>query len=454
MTAYDQTPPHDQQAEHSVVASLLVEGELINAVATICAPADFFHDADRWTYEACLSLWERSVSINQVTVAHELETRGKLEEAGGLYYLSNLVLELATPVGVEHYAAIVHRDAAYRQMISAGNAIAQLGYRAGNDLDAALSKAEEYIYSLRDRGQKRDFVHISTLLDPFLEPPADETPQAYGGRVRSGIGALDALLGGFNPSDLIIIAARTSMGKTALMLNLAKAAAVGQQETVAVFSLEMSGEQVAQRLLASQSGVDLARLRLGLHNEQEETRIMHAHGALSSAAIYVDDSSLLQPGDLRSKLRRLQQERPVGLVVVDYLQLMQGGRSENRVQEISGITRALKQLARELDIAIVAGSQLSRATEQRAGHLPMLSDLRESGSIEQDADVVVFIHREEVYTRREEWEATHPDRNGDPYPQGVAQLIVAKHRNGPTGTAVTRFHERLSLFEDVEARTP
>jgi replicative DNA helicase len=448
---FEQLPPHDIQAEESVVASLMVDDEAIFKVAPILRASDFFRETNGWTYEACLTLWERNETINQVTVAHELDRRGRLEEIGGLTFLSELVLNLPTSIGVEHYAQLVKRDATYRQMIGAATKIAQVAYEGGADLDGALARAESLVYSLRSSDRVRDFVHIRDFLDPYLDPPDAETSMPYGGHVRTGLSDLDRMLGGLNPSDLIIVAARTGVGKTSLMLNLARNAAIGSHAKVAVFSLEMAGEQLAQRLLASESRVDSARLRLGMHNEVEESRIMHAHGILSQADIYVDDSAAVQIPMLKAKCERLKRESGrLDLIVVDYLQLVHGNRSDNRVQEISYITRSLKELARELNVPIIAGSQLSRAPEQRQPHIPMLSDLRESGSIEQDADVVLFIYREEMYIRREEWEAMHPDRVNDPYPAGKAQIIIAKHRNGPTGVVEVRFRNEISKFEDFD----
>ncbi len=447
---FEQLPPHDIQAEESVVASLMVDDEAINKVATILRASDFFRETTAWTFEACFALWERNETINQVTVAHELDRRGRLEEAGGLTYLSELVLNLPTAVGVEHYAQIVKRDATYRQMIGVATTIAQLAYQGGPDLDGALARAESLVYNIRSGERQSDFTHIREFLDPFLDPADAHMVAPFGGHMRTGLSDLDLLLGGLNPSDLIIVAARTGVGKTSLMLNFGRNAAVGQHAKVAIFSLEMAGEQLAQRLLAAESRVDSARLRLGLHSEIEESRIMHGHGILSQADIYVDDSAGLQIPELRAKLMRLQRDHGLDLVLVDYLQLVHGNRSDNRVQEISYITRSLKELARELDVPIVAGSQLSRAPEQRQPHIPMLSDLRESGSIEQDADVVLFIYREDMYVRREDWEALHPDRINDPYPQGKAQIIVAKHRNGPTGAVEVRFRSEISKFEDFD----
>ncbi len=447
---FEQLPPHDIQAEESVIASLMVDEEAIYKVAPILRPMDFFREGNGWTYDACLALWERKESINQVTVAHEMDRRARLEEVGGLTFLSELVLNLPTPVGVEHYAQIVKRDSTYRQMLNVATNIAQISYQGGPDLEVAMSKAESLIYALRSGEKQHDFVHIRDFLDPYLDPPDAETSVPYAGHVRTGLSQLDQMLGGLNPSDLIIVAARTGVGKTSLMLNFARNAAVGQGAKVAVFSLEMAGEQLAQRLLAAESRVDSARLRLGLHSEVEESRIMHAHGVLSSTDVYIDDSAALQIPELRAKSMRLKRDNGLDLIVVDYLQLVHGNRSDNRVQEISFITRSLKELARELNVPVVAGSQLSRAPEQRQPHIPMLSDLRESGSIEQDADVVVFIYREEMYMRREEWEAMHPDRQADPFPQGKAQIIIAKHRNGPTGVVEVRFRDTISKFEDFE----
>jgi replicative DNA helicase len=448
---FEQLPPHDIQAEESVIASALVDAEAMDKIAAIVQPQDFFREVNAWTFEACKALWDRREAINQITVAHELDRRGRLEDVGGLTYLSELILNLATPVGAEHYAQLVKRDAVYRSMIGAATSIMQIAYQGGADLDSSVSRAETLIYNLRAGDTSRDFVHIKDFLDPFLDPADANTSLPFNGHVRTGFQDLDMNLGGMNPTDLIIIAARTGVGKTALMLNIARNAAVGQSAKVAIFSLEMGGEQLAQRLLAGESRVNSAHLRLGMHNEVEEGRIMHAHGILSEAEIYIDDSAGLTIPSLRSKLMRLKREKGrLDLVLLDYLQLVQGNRTDNRVQEISYITRNLKEIARELEVPLIAGSQLSRATEQRNTHIPMLSDLRESGSIEQDADVVLFIYREAMYYTREDWEALHPDRIREPYPEHLAQLIVAKHRNGPTGMVEVKFTADYSKFEDFD----
>ena len=337
-------------------------------------------------------------------------------------------------------------------MVAVAGTIAQIAYEGGPDLEGALSKAEALVYQLRSGERLRDFTHIRDFLEPYLEPADAEEALPFGGNVRTGLSDLDMLLGGLNPSDLFIVAARTGMGKTSLMLNFARNAAIGQHAKVAIFSLEMAGEQLAQRLLAAESRVDSARLRLGLHSEVEESRIMHAYGTLSQANIYVDDSAGLRIPELRAKLMRLKRDVGLDLVIVDYLQLIQGNRSDNRVQEISYITRSLKELARELALPVVAGSQLSRAPDQRQPHIPQLSDLRESGSIEQDADVVLFIYREDRYMSREEWQSQNPEKAPGQYPAGKAQLIIAKHRNGPTGVIEVVFRDNISKFEDPLTR--
>jgi replicative DNA helicase len=448
----ERLPPHDIEAEEAVIASLLVDSEAIYKVAVILQPDDFFREKNAWAYEACFALWERNETINEVTVGHELARRDRLEQIGGLAYLSRLVTELPTPIGVEHYAGIVKRDAVYRRLIEAASRITQMAYSGGPDLDGTLARAESLLLSLSTGQRLSDFVHIRDVLDGFWEGPGLEAFKGgLQGSVRTGFMDLDTLLGGLKRADLIVLAARPSLGKTSLALNIARNAAVGQNAKVAIFSLEMAAEQLVQRLLASESGVDSTRLRLGLHTEAEERRVMNALGILSAIDIYVDDSAVQRVTEIRSKALRLHRDQSLDLVIVDYLQLIHGTeRGDNRVQEISLISRSLKELARELDVPVIAVSQLSRAPEMRSPHIPMLSDLRESGSIEQDADVVVFIYREDVYVRKEDWEMSHPE--GNPYPAGDAQIIVAKHRNGPTGTIHLRFRQKLARFEDLLLR--
>lgn len=450
MVSADLMPPFDTEAEEACIASMLVDEEAVGRIEGIVQPEDFYRDQNRWAYEACLALWERNEAINQVTLAHELSRRGKLDDVGGIPYISRIVAELATPIGVEHYARIVKRDATYRAMITAGSQIVQVAYQGGPDLEGAITRAENLVMQLRHSQRMSDLVPLRQLLDEFWDTPGiDSRIVGTIGAIRSGFMDLDTLLGGFHRSDLIICAARPSVGKSALLLNFARNAAVGQNARVAIFTIEMSGDQLAHRLLANESGVDASRLRLGQMTEAEERRAMAATGELSQLDIYIDDSSVVTVPQLQAKLRRLKQQLGgLDLVIIDYLQLMHGSsRSrDNRVQEVSEISRGLKILARDLEVPVIAAAQLSRAPEMRQPHIPMLSDLRESGSIEQDADVVMFIYREDIYVTREEWELRNFDQ---PYPEGITKLIVAKHRNGPTGVVHLRFRNHLSRFEDL-----
>jgi replicative DNA helicase len=336
-----------------------------------------------------------------------------------------------------------------RRLVSAADQIATIGYKADPDLDTSLDKAEDILYQLRHRETLRDLVHIRRLLEQYFEstlPPEEgaHEPMPY---VLSGFTALDDLLGGFHRSDLIILAGRPSHGKTSLALNIARNAAVEYKACVALFSLEMSRAEIVLRLLSGDAGVNSRRIRFGLHSEGEERKVMEATGILSEASIYIDDSPQLRVVEMRSKARRLHLDRGLDLIIVDYLQLMQSdGKRDSRVLELGDICRSLKALARELDVPVIAISQLSRAIEGRPSHRPMLSDLRESGSIEQDADVVAFISREELYsTSKEEWQIEHP---AESYPP-PAEIIVAKHRNGPIGDIRLHFRNDITKFDNL-----
>ena len=446
--------PSDVDAEEAVIASIMVDDDAIFKAQPDLRPEDFYREQNRWIYEACLELSESGEAINQVTVAHTLSRRGRLEDAGGPGFLSRVVSDLPTPIGIQYYARIVRRDSIYRNLIGITEQIKNMAYEGGPKLDAVLDRAQELIMSLHSSDKVGDFVHLRSLLEEYLETPGiDARESNLVGHIRTGFVDLDTLLGGLKRSDLVIIAARPSLGKTSLAMNIARNAAVGQKARVAVFSLEMAASQLAQRLLASECGIDSTRLRLGEQNESEEQRIMHAMGILAEAEIYIDDTAVQRVSEIRAKAHRLHRERNLDLIIVDYLQLIQGGsgRFDGRVSEVSEISRSLKGLARELDVAVIACSQLSRAPEQRVPHIPMLSDLRESGSIEQDADAVLFIYREDVYVNEEEWQRLNPER---PYPEGIAQIIVAKHRNGPTGTVDLRFRKNLTRFEDLASREP
>ncbi len=442
----EKLPPHDIEAEEAVIGSLLIDGDAIFKIVTFLRPEDFYREKNRWAYEACFDLYERNEVIDQVTVAHELGRRERLEAVGGAAYLSHLVSNVATSVHIEHYAQIVHRMSVMRRLISAAGQIEAIGYEAGPDIDAALARAEDILFRLRHRQRPRDFVPIRELLDRYFEE--SEIRPFEGEVVYTGFPALDDFLGGLRRSDMIVLAGRPSLGKTSLALGIARNAAVLQKARVAIFSVEMSRDQLVQRLLASEASVDTKRLRLGQQTEAEEQRIMEATGVLSEAPVFIDDSPILRVVEMKSKARRLHYEQDINLIIVDYMQLMRGDGREGRVQEMTEISRSLKELARELDVPVLAVSQLSRAIEWRASHRPQLSDLRESGSIEQDADVVVFISREDMHIKTEdEWEKLHP---GEPYPRGVADIIVAKHRNGPVGEVKLRFLPRTVKFTDYE----
>ncbi len=450
----ERLPPHDIDAEEAVIGSILIDGEAITRVTSFLKPSDFYGEKNRWCYEACLALFERGEAINQVTVAHELSLRDRLQELGGASFLSHLVAKVPTSVHAEYYARIVQRTSTMRQLIRAASDIAAIGYQGAADTDTALRAAEEILFGIRSGRLSRDFVHIREILDTYMEESAaiHSAAERNLAPVPTGFTDMDKLLGGgLQRSDMVVVAARPSLGKSTLAFNIARHAA-GAGFTVGIFSLEMSREQIGIRLLASEASVDSYRLRLGLLSESEERRLLDAIGMLSDLPVYIDDTPVQTIVEMRGKARRLQAEHGLDLLIVDYLQLIGGtGRTDNRVQEMGEISRSLKGLARDLDIPVLACSQLSRAVEQRPSHRPLLSDLRESGSIEQDADVVAFIYREDVYITREEWEKRNPS---DPYPQNIAEIIVAKHRNGPVGTVPLYFRSDVSRFENTTLESP
>jgi len=451
--AEEKLPPHDVEAEEAVIGSLLIDPDAILKIATSLKPEDFFSETNRVIYHACLSLYQRNEAINQITVAHELMRQDKLEHIGGAAFLSHLISNVPTSLHVEYYAQIVSDTAVMRRLIAAAGQIAAIGYDAGPDVESSLNDAEDILFKVRAKQGLRGLIPIREALGQYFEETGPSTVVREGEipHILTGFIALDDLLGGLQKSDLIILAAKTSLGKTSLALNVARNAAINQKACIALFSLEMSREAVVQRFLGSESGVDSKRIRLGRFSENDEVKIMDASGILSEAPIYIDDSPMLRVVDIRSKARRLHFERGIDLIIIDYLQLIQGdGKNETRVQEISKITRALKTLARELNVPILALSQLSRAVEARPSHIPQLSDLRESGSIEQDADVVIFIHREDLNYSPEEWSKMH-DIEREPYPRGIADIIIAKHRNGPLDQIKLCFLSRIAKFDNLES---
>ena len=434
----DRLPPHNLEAEQSVLGSLLIDRDAIIKVAAMVKADDFYQGANGTIYQAILDLYNRREPTDFITLSDELARRERLDQVGGIAYLSALLNAVPTAVHVEYYGKIVERTATLRRLIDAGSQIVAIGYRDGVETEEALDAAERAIFDVSQRRSTKDFQSIAEVLDRFFDQ-IDYMQQHRGDvvGVATGYTDLDQLTGGLQKSDLIIIAARPSVGKTAFALGMAYGAAVQNGKTVGVFSLEMSAEQLVQRLLSTETGVDSHRLRLGQIDDNEWDRISRAFGRLAEANIFIDDQAGAGIMDVRSKARRLQAEHGVDLIIVDYLQLMSGRRSENRVQEISEISRGLKGLARELNVPVIALSQLSRAVESRSDHRPMLSDLRESGSIEQDADIVMFIYRDEVY-------------DTDTEKKGIAEIIVAKHRNGPVGSINLRFFDRTARFADLE----
>ena len=448
----ERIPPHDLEAEEAVLGSLVIDGEAILKISPFLRSEDFYRDRNRWCYQACLDLFHRSEAIDQATIGHELARLNRLEDVGGHAFLSQVAAVVPTSVNVEHYARIVQRTSVMRQVISAAGEIAALGYEDDPDVEATLSRAEDVLFRVRTGRSSRDFVHIREVLDKYLEDTAAATMGTLDrgvAPINSGFVDIDGLLGGLHRSDLVVVAGRPAMGKSSLAMSIVRNAA-GLGATAAVFSLEMSRDQLVLRLLAGETGVDSHLLRLGHYSEANERRVVDAVGALSELPVYIDDNPLATVVDVRSKSRRLHMERGLDMIVVDYLQLIEGanGRSQNRVQEIGDITRSLKALARDLNVPVVAVSQLSRAVEMRQSHRPQLSDLRESGSIEQDADVVMFIYRDDKYISEEEWEERHRDRPL-PYPKNIAEIMVAKHRHGPTGTVRLSFRDKLAQFANM-----
>ena len=444
----ERMPPHDLDAEEAVLGALLIDPEAIFKVVALLKPEDFYREKNRWTYEVCLALYDRNEEVNPITVGHELGRRGRLEAAGGSAFLSDLISRSPTSVGIEHYAQIVSRLSTMRNLISAANQIAAIGYEAPPSIDTALDRAEGILFQLRHGQPVRDFVHIRDVLDRYFEESSFVPRDGYLPHILTGFIDIDKILGGMQRSNMIVLAARPSLGKTSLALNIVRNAALDRGARVALFSLEMSKMELAYRFLSSESGVDTQRIRLDQLSEGQRDSIMEAMGLLSETPIYIDDSPYLRNSDMRSKARRLHSEKGIDLIIIDYIQLMHSARrSDNRVQEMSEISSSIKELARELNVPVLAVSQLSRAVETRTPHIPMLSDLRESGSIEQDADVVMFIYRDDVYYTKEEWERRFPDKL---YPKGEADIIIGKHRNGPTGRVSLYFRERMAKFENME----
>ncbi|HSQ26972.1 MAG TPA: replicative DNA helicase [Anaerolineales bacterium] len=436
-----QIVPQNRDAEESLIGSILINPDAYYEVAQFLKEDDFYIHRHRWIWQVFNRLHERRMPIDLVTVMDELEQMGHLSEVGGTAYITSLINNVPTSLHAAAYGHIIEEAAIRRRMLSAANDIARLAYQEDTSVETVMDEAEKAVFGVSERRTTRDLQRIQQVLSEYYEridQLSSRDEETYG--VPTGFIDLDRLLGGLQPSDLLIVAGRPGMGKTAFMLSAAKNAAQKHKKHVAIFSLEMANEQLVQRLISQETGIDSQRLRTGKLTEDEWPLFNHAIEVLSDTMIFLDDTPALTPLQLRTKCRRLHLEFQLDLILVDYLQLMtSGSRNENRVQEVSYISRNLKVLARELNVPVLAAAQLSRAVEQRADKDPQLSDLRESGSLEQDADIVMFIHRPEIYEK-------------DTLKQNIAQIKVAKHRNGPVGTIELVFRSKIAKFENAATR--
>ena len=433
-------PPQNLEAEESVLGAMLLSPTAVGTVSEILDASDFYRESHAKMYRASLALWAKGEPVDAITLCDELDTRGELEAVGGQAKVAELAALVPSTSNVEHYARIVKEMATLRGLVRTGQEITRLGQERPGEVTDLVDRAEQMVFELGQQRVTSDFSHIETLLKESFERISQlvEMGVEVTG-APSGYRELDLLTSGFQPGNLVILAARPSMGKSGLGLCIATNLAVRHGVPVALFTLEMSKAEVTQRMMCSEGKVESQRLRTGRLAPDDWPRLTTACDRLMKAPIYVDDAGSTTMMELRSKARRLKSREPnLGLIVVDYLQLMTSGASaENRVQEVSQISRALKVLARDLDVPILAMSQLSRAVEQRQDKRPLLSDLRESGSLEQDADLVFFIYRDEYYLGEESDQ------------QGIAEVILAKHRNGPTGTVKLSFLRRYAKFADL-----
>ena len=437
-------PPQSLEAEMSVLGSLMLDKDAIYAVVDALSGKDFYRPVHKEIYEAMLDLYNSQEPIDVLSVTNRLRERASLERVGGSSYVTSLVNTVPTASNVAHYASIVRKKRLLRDLIEASHHIAQLGYRESEEVEMLIDEAEQRIFGIAKDSLRQEFFPVRDALEAAWER-IDKLHKGDGALrgVRTGFKDLDNILSGLQQSDLVILAARPSLGKTSLALNIARNVAVEEKKAVGIFSLEMSREQLIDRLIASEAGIDGWRLRTGKLRaegpDNDFTRVRDAMGVLSGSPLFIDDTSSPTTMELRAKARRLQAEHDVGLIIIDYLQLVRGnGSTDNRVQEVSEISRNLKGMAKELNVPVLALSQLSRGIEMRGpAAKPKLSDLRESGSIEQDADVVMFIYREDKVKE-------DSDR------KNIASILVEKHRNGPTGSADLYFHEESTTFRSME----
>lgn len=440
----ERVPPQNLEAEQAVLGAMLLEKEAIARVAEMLRPEDFYRESHRLIYEAALTLYGRNDAVDLVTMTETLRRDDKLEAAGGITYITGLANSVPTAANIHYHARIVEEKALLRQLISAATQVATMGYDGADEVEQIVDNAEKMILDVSQRRITKEFTPIkSIIMDAFRK--IEDLYSNKGGitGLATGFKDLDKLTAGLQPSDLILVAARPSMGKTAFVLNITSHVAIREKSAVAFFSLEMSKEQLVQRMLCAEASIDSQRLRVGELEDKDWTKLITAADRLSQSPIFIDDQAGITVMEMRSKARRLKVEHNLKLIVIDYLQLMQGSSkgkgSENRQQEISEISRSLKGLARELGVPIIALSQLSRSVEQRQVKRPMLSDLRESGSLEQDADIVSFLYREDYYNP----ETAEPN---------ITEVIVAKHRNGPVDTVKLYFQKQYTKFANLSLK--
>jgi replicative DNA helicase len=441
-TDIKKVPPQNLEAERAVLGAILMDNETVFTVMEILDPPAFYQPSHRLIFGTMLELSERGEPIDIVTLTDRLRSAGSLDQAGGPDYIPTLADEVPTSAGVGNYAKIVKEKATLRNLIETSTAIVQDCFDTPGDVDHLLDEAERRIFAISEERVRSGFLSMKEIVKSSfktIELLYEKKEHVTG--VPTGFADIDDLTSGFQPSDLIIIAGRPSMGKTAFCLNVAQYAAMKKNLTVAVFSLEMAKEQLVMRMLCSEARIDAHRLRSGFLGQTDWPKLSSAAGRLADASIYIDDTPAISSMEMRAKTRRLKADKGVDLVIVDYLQLMagRGGRNDNREQEISEISRSLKALAKELSVPVVALSQLNRGVEGRVDKRPILADLRESGAIEQDADVIIFIYRDEVY-------------NKESMEKGIAEIIIGKQRNGPVGTRKLTWLDKYTRFEDLATR--
>jgi replicative DNA helicase len=443
VAAPERTLPHNLDAEKSVLGAILIHNEAFNHAAELIDSGDFFRDAHRRIFDKMVVLSERGDAIDFITLKEELSRAGELDEIGGPAYIASLADGVPRSANVEYYARIVKEKATLRNLIHSANKILIEAYEGEQEPDLLLDEAERAIFAIAEDRIRAGFVPLRDLVqDSFATIEKLQQHKGLVTGVPSGFVDLDEMTSGLQPSDLVLVAARPSMGKTSFVLNIAQHVGTSTDMTVGFFSLEMSKEQLFMRMLTSEARIDAHRFRSGYLSEKDYGRLSLAHGTLAEARVYIDDTASIGVLEMRAKARRLQAEHGLHLLIIDYIQLMTGrGRFESRQQELATISRSLKGLAKELRVPIVALSQLSRATETRSDHRPQLSDLRESGALEQDADVVMFIFREEQYRT--------DDGQPNTEAEGVAEIIVGKQRNGPTGSVKLAFVKEHTRFENL-----